>query len=501
MTLPATDGIMEKLQALLSYDASSPLIFSSGLFLFLFAGFMLIYNAFRRAPMARIVYVILFSLYFYYKSSGIYFLLLIFAATSDFLIAQGIYRVRSRAAKRWLVVLSVMVNLGMLGYFKYTNFLVDIANQMFGQGFLQFQNIFLPVGISFFVFQSMSYTIDIYRGQLKPLGNWCDYLFYLSFFPQLVAGPIVRARDFIPQIRRNPVVVTREMFGTGVFLILTGLFKKAIISDYISLNFVDRIFDDPALYSGMECLAAVYGYALQIYCDFSGYSDMAIGLALLLGFRFPKNFDAPYHSATITEFWRRWHISLSMWLRDYLYISLGGNRKGRLRTYFNLLVTMVLGGLWHGAAIRFVLWGTLHGVALALHKLWLSVVPGAKVSGYQMHPLSRLAGILVTFHLVCFGWLLFRADSMRTVQLMLHQITDNFHLQLLPQMLAGYGGVFALVGLGYLLHMLPGRADAAARRAVVASPFWVQVLLLASVAWGVMQIQSSSIQPFIYFQF
>ena len=501
MTFPATDGITDRLQALFAYDASSPLIFSSGLFLFLFAGFLLIYSAFRRAPMARIVYVIAFSLYFYYKSSGIYFLLLVFAAASDFLIARGIYRARFRWTKRWLVVLSVAVNLGMLGYFKYTNFLIDISNQLFGQGFLQFQNIFLPVGISFFVFQSMSYTIDIYRGQLKPLSNWLDYLFYLSFFPQLVAGPIVRARDFIPQIRQNPVVVTREMFGTGVFLILTGLFKKAIISDYISLNFVDRIFDDPALYSGMECLAAVYGYALQIYCDFSGYSDMAIGLALLLGFRFPKNFDAPYHSATITEFWRRWHISLSMWLRDYLYISLGGNRKGRLRTYFNLLVTMVLGGLWHGAAIRFVLWGTLHGVALALHKLWLSVVPGAKVSGYQMHPLSRLAGILVTFHLVCFGWLLFRADSMRTVQLMLHQITDNFHLQLLPQMLAGYGGVFALVGLGYLLHMLPGRADAAARRAVVASPFWVQVLLLASVAWGVMQIQSSSIQPFIYFQF
>jgi len=501
MTLPALDGIPEKLQALLTYDASSPLIFSSGLFLFLFAGFMLVYSMFRRAPMARIVYVILFSLYFYYKSSGIYFLLLIFAATSDYWIAKGIHTARSTRAKRWLVVLSVAVNLGMLAYFKYTNFLIDIANQMFGQGFMQFQNIFLPVGISFFLFQSLSYTIDIYRGSLKPVDRWGDYLFYLSFFPQLVAGPIVRARDFLVQIRQNPITVSREMFGTGIYLIAIGLFKKAVISDYISLNFVDRIFDDPALYSGMECLAAVYGYALQIYCDFSGYSDMAIGLALLLGFRFPKNFDAPYHSATITEFWRRWHISLSMWLRDYLYISLGGNRKGRLRTYFNLLVTMVLGGLWHGAAIRFVLWGTLHGVALALHKLWLSVVPGAKVSGYQMHPLSRLAGILVTFHLVCFGWLLFRADSMRTVQLMLHQITDNFHLQLLPQMLAGYGGVFALVGLGYLLHMLPGRADAAARRAVVASPFWVQVLLLASVAWGVMQIQSSSIQPFIYFQF
>ena len=493
--------IIDRVLPLLSYDPQAPMLFSSGLFLFLFSAFAFFYGFMRRTPALRIWYVIAFSLYFYYKSSGIYFLLLVFAAASDFLIARGIYRARFRWTKRWLVVLSVAVNLGMLGYFKYTNFLIDISNQLFGQGFLQFQNIFLPVGISFFVFQSMSYTIDIYRGQLKPLSNWLDYLFYLSFFPQLVAGPIVRARDFIPQIRQNPVVVTREMFGTGVFLILTGLFKKAIISDYISLNFVDRIFDEPLLYSGFECLMGIYGYALQIYCDFSGYSDMAIGIALLLGFRFPKNFDAPYHSATITEFWRRWHISLSMWLRDYLYISLGGNRKGRLRTYFNLLVTMVLGGLWHGAAIRFVLWGTLHGVALALHKLWLSVVPGAKVSGYQMHPLSRLAGILVTFHLVCFGWLLFRADSMRTVQLMLHQITDNFHLQLLPQMLAGYGGVFALVGLGYLLHMLPGRADAAARRAVVASPFWVQVLLLASVAWGVMQIQSSSIQPFIYFQF
>ena len=457
--------IIDRVLPLLSYDPQAPMLFSSGLFLFLFAAFAFFYGFMRRTPALRIWYVIAFSLYFYYKSSGIYLLLLVGVSVSDFWIGRAIAHVGSRRAQRALVALSIAADLAVLGYFKYTNFFIEIARDLFGAGFLEFQNIFLPVGISFFLFQSLSYTIDIYRGSLKPVDRWGDYLFYLSFFPQLVAGPIVRARD------------------------------------YISLNFVDRIFDDPALYSGMECLAAVYGYALQIYCDFSGYSDMAIGLALLLGFRFPKNFDAPYHSATITEFWRRWHISLSMWLRDYLYISLGGNRKGRLRTYFNLLVTMVLGGLWHGAAIRFVLWGTLHGVALALHKLWLSVVPGAKVSGYQMHPLSRLAGILVTFHLVCFGWLLFRADSMRTVQLMLHQITDNFHLQLLPQMLAGYGGVFALVGLGYLLHMLPGRADAAARRAVVASPFWVQVLLLASVAWGVMQIQSSSIQPFIYFQF
>lgn len=501
MTLPAADNLLAKLGSLLTYDPSSPLIFSSGLFLFLFAGFLLVYSLFRRAPMARMIYVILFSLYFYYKSSGIYFLLLLFAATSDFLIAQAIYRAPERRAKRWLVALSVAINLGMLGYFKYTNFLVEIANQLFGQGFLQFQNIFLPVGISFFVFQSMSYTIDVYRGQLWPLKNWLDYLFYLSFFPQLVAGPIVRARDFIPQIRQNPVTITRRMFGTGVFLILTGLFKKAVVSDFISLNFVDRIFDEPLLYTGFECLMGIYGYALQIYCDFSGYSDMAIGIALLLGFRFPKNFDAPYRSATITEFWRRWHISLSSWLRDYLYISLGGNRRGRLRTYFNLLLTMLLGGLWHGAALRFVLWGGLHGAALALHKLWLSVVPGAKATGKEMKRGWRIAGIILTFNLVCFGWLMFRAESMQTITLMLHQIVHNFNAPMIPQVVEGYAPVFALIAAGYLLHLLPPRADTLARRTVTAAPLPVQVLLLAAMIWCVMQIKSSDIQPFIYFQF
>ena len=501
MTLPATDGFWDKVLALLTYDASSPLIFSSGLFLFLFAGFLLVYSAFRRAPMARIVYVIAFSLYFYYKSSGIYFLLLVFAAASDFLIARGIFRTRSKSLKRWLMVLSVAVNLGMLGYFKYTNFLIDIANQMFGQGFMQFQNIFLPVGISFFVFQSMSYTIDIYRGQLKPLSNWLDYLFYLSFFPQLVAGPIVRARDFIPQIRQNPIVVTREMFGTGVFLILTGLFKKAIISDYISLNFVDRIFDEPLLYSGFECLMGIYGYALQIYCDFSGYSDMAIGIALLLGFRFPKNFDAPYKSATITEFWRRWHISLSSWLKDYLYISLGGNRKGHLRTYLNLIVTMLLGGLWHGAAWRFVLWGGWHGASLAVHKWFMAHVPGFKAQGADMPRWRRIIGIVVTFHVVCFGWIMFRASDLQTARNMLSQIFTDFKPELIPQVVSGYAAVMGLMAVGYLLHLMPVRSELWAQRTVTESPLPVKVVTIAVLVWAVMLIKSAEIQPFIYFQF
>ena len=499
--IQTVENIGEKLISMLTYDASQPLIFSSGLFLFLFAGFLFFYGFTRRAPIARIVYVILFSLYFYYKSSGIYFLLLVFASVSDYWIAHAIYKVRTQRAKYWLVGLSILVNLGMLGYFKYTNFLIEIANNLFGQGFLNFQNIFLPVGISFFVFQSMSYTIDICRGQLKPLNNWADYLFYLSFFPQLVAGPIVRAKDFIPQIRQNPLRVTREMFGMGVFLILIGLFKKAVISDYISLNFVDRIFDEPLLYSGFECLMGIYGYALQIYCDFSGYSDMAIGIALLLGFRFPKNFDAPYKSATITEFWRRWHISLSSWLKDYLYISLGGNRKGKARTYLNLFLTMLIGGLWHGAAIRFVLWGAWHGAALAVHKWTVNRFPSFKKTGADMVPWRRVIGIIVTFHVVCFGWIMFRAQDMHSVTLITSQIFNHFNAALIPQVVSGYGTIFGLMAVGFLLHLLPEAAETWGKRVVTAAPVLAQAVIITVLIWGIMQIKSSEIQPFIYFQF
>ncbi len=501
MELLPLDELLEKVASLLSYDATQPMIFSSGIFLFLFVGFMAIYTLLRNAPTPRILYVIAFSLYFYYKSSGIYFLILLFVSVSDFLISHLIHRAKSGVGKRLWVALSVIINLGMLGYFKYTNFFIETLQNLTGSDFLEFQNIFLPVGISFFVFQSMSYTIDVYRGELKPLDRWIDFCFYLSFFPQLVAGPIVRARDFIPQIRQNPIVVTPQMWGTAITLIITGLVKKAIISDYISLNFVDRVFDEPLLYSGAECLMGIYGYALQIYCDFSGYSDMAIGIALMMGFKFPKNFDAPYRSATITEFWRRWHISLSSWLRDYLYISLGGNRNGRFRTYINLLITMVLGGLWHGAALRFVLWGALHGVALALHKLWLAVVPGSKTLGKDMKPLWRVLGMIFTFHVVCLGWLLFRAESMQCVELMLYQIFNSFDISLLPQIVEGYLPVLLLMVAGYLLHIMPPRADEGFKSLISRMPLVLQILVVAVVVWCVMQIKSSDIQPFIYFQF
>lgn len=510
-------GIMEglsfdKLGELLSYHPEAPMLFSSGLFFILFCLFSVFYVALRKHTLARIIYVTLFSLYFYYKSSGLWFGLLVFTATSDFLIAQLMSYARGTGRKKALVVLSLCVNLGMLAYFKYFNFLRDIGASFLREagnlfGYLPWQtleverlDIFLPVGISFFTFQSISYVIDVYRGRIQPLTRWIDYLFYVSFFPQLVAGPIVRARDFIPQIYRN-VMVSRAEFGEGIYLILCGLIKKCVISDYISLNFVDRVFDAPTLYTGLENLMGVYGYALQIYCDFSGYSDMAIGIALLLGFRFNINFDSPYQSATITEFWRRWHISLSSWLKDYLYISLGGNRKGKIRTYVNLILTMFLGGLWHGASVRFIIWGMLHGIALAIHKAVMSAFPSFKKVGAEMTRGRRIIGTLFTFHLVCFGWIFFRAESMQKVGEMLTQITTNFHPEIFGQFVSGYKTVFLLMVLGYIAHFIPKRVELYCQSWVTRSPLVMQAMLLALAVFVVVQFRSAGVQPFIYFQF
>lgn len=402
---------------LFRYDPRSPMLFSSGLFLFVFLGFSLIYGLLKRRLTLRIVYVTLFSLYFYYKTSGLFFLLLVGLSLSDFAIGRLMHRSRRSGARKSLLVLSLLINLGLLCYFKYADLIVSAVAGLIDRT-LTLPDIFLPVGISFFTFQSMSYVIDLYRRQIEPVRRWIDYLFYLSFFPQLVAGPIVRARDFLPQIYRNPVFVSRDMFGRGVFLILSGLFKKAIISDYISLNFVDRVFDNPMLYSGFENLMGVYGYALQIYCDFSGYSDMAIGLALLLGFRFPVNFDSPYQSATITEFWRRWHISLGSFFRDYVYIPLGGKKKHQL---LNMAVVWALTGLWHGASWNFVLWGLYFFVILAAEKT---------IGEKRLRRIPTILRRVGTMLLVILGWNIF-------------YFTD------LTQLLQHFGLLFGLLGAGF----------------------------------------------------
>ena len=286
--MPDVSSVCDKITEILSYDPLHPILFSSGLFLFLFAGFAFFYQFMRRAVMLRMIYVVLFSLYFYYKTSGLFLFLLVGMSVSDYVIGRFLCAARKQSLRKWLVALSLTIDIGVLCYFKYTNFFIGLLNDVSGRDWLDFQNIFLPVGISFFTFQSISYIIDLYKRRIDPADQWIDYLFYLSFFPQLVAGPIVKARDFMPQIRQKPIVVTREMFGMGIFLIISGLFKKAIISDYISLNFVDRIFDNPLLYSGFENLMGVYGYALQIYCDFSGLFGHGDRTGAAAGFPLPE---------------------------------------------------------------------------------------------------------------------------------------------------------------------------------------------------------------------
>ena len=489
---------MANIWDIFTYSPESPMLFSSRDFLLLFLPFFAIYTLASRRVTWRNLYLTLFSIFFYYKTGGIYFLLLVLMSLTDYTLSLFVHTTENPKRRKWLVTTSVVIDLGILCYFKYTGMLGEMLSAL-TDGDISFGDIFLPVGISFFTFQSLSYVIDVYRREIAPAQSWSDYLFYLSFFPQLVAGPIVRAKDFLPQIHK-PTLVTRQMMGHALFLILIGLIKKAIISDYISINYVDRIFDAPLLYSGFENLMGVYGYALQIYCDFSGYSDMAIGIALLLGFRFPKNFNLPYRSATITEFWRRWHISLSSWLKDYLYIPLGGNRKGRRRTYINLMLTMLLGGLWHGASGRFVLWGALHGVGLALHK-WLMSRTKSPAFGKDMRLWQRVLGIIFTFNFVCLGWILFRADSLATVGQILSQIFTAFDLSIVPQVIAGYPIVFLLIAIGYLMHATPSRVITRTEERLSSAPFWVQVAVVVLVIWLVMQMRSGEIQPFIYFQF
>ena len=488
-----------KLRDILVYNPEEPMIFNSGFFLFLFLGFSFVYMLLRKQRMTtlRLLFVSLFSYYFYYKSSGMYFYLLAVVTVTDFVLARQMSRTETPWKRKLLVTLSLCINLGLLCYFKYTNFFYEMLAPLW-HGHFEPLDIFLPVGISFFTFQSLSYTIDVYRRSLEPLKNLLDYAFYVSFFPQLVAGPIIRARDFIPQIRR-PLVVTNEMFGRGVFFIVSGLFKKAVISDYISVNFVERIFENPGLYSGLENLFGVYGYALQIYCDFSGYSDMAIGIALLLGFHFPPNFASPYKSDSVTDFWRRWHISLSTWLRDYLYISLGGNRKGKFRMYVNLIVTMLLGGLWHGASWNFIAWGGLHGVALAVHKYFRGFLNHSKQ--YHSVGLRKFWAVFLTFHFVCFCWIFFRNTTFEGSTTMIRQIFTSFHPELLGQLIQGYWKVFALMGIGYVLHWCPDSWQNACCRGMIRLPLAAQACVLLMLIYLVIQVKSSDVQPFIYFQF
>ena len=541
---------IEQVKSWFIYNPDEKLLFNTGLFLGLFLVFYFVYGFLRKTFYLRLTYVILFSLFFYYKSSGIYFLLLLLSSVVDYGLSQIIYKETKVAAKKIYLVISVILNLGLLGYFKYMNFMIGTYNDMFN-GHFKFHDIFLPVGISFYTFQSMSYIIEIYREEIKPTKNYIEYLFFVSFFPQLVAGPIVRAKDFLPQIYQK-LNLTRQDVNNALFLIIGGLIKKTVISNYISINFVDRVFDTPLTYTSFENLMASYGYAIQIYCDFSGYSDMAIGIALLLGFKLPANFRTPYKSTSITDFWRRWHISLSTWLKDFLYISIGGNREGSfagflfpslfffglllwgitsyntsiipliiasisialfclsfllsnkrkqtLVTNLNLFTTMLLGGLWHGAGAQFIVWGALHGLALAVHKIFLEFFPSKKDG--KSNFLWRFFSILITFHFVVFCWIFFRARDFETALQVINNIGQlTFEPQNWKAIVLGYKNVFLLMLFGYVWHFLPEVITDKMKLVFDNTPLLIKAIILGFVYWIVYATAVAGSQPFIYFQF
>lgn len=482
------DDVWHRIVAMLVYDGGAPLTLTTGFFIFAFLLFSFGYVAVRHRAHLRTWYVVLFSLYFYYKLSGLYLLLLLGVAISDFLIGRRVAKARDRGGKtKWWVTLSVVINIAILAYFKATNFFVDVINDLYGTGTLDWQSVVVPAGVSFFVFQSIAYVVDISRGTIAPLRRFSDYLFLLSFFPKMFLGPLVKAKEFIPQIESRNLVVTREDFARAVMLVARGLIKYAVIAKSLGLLFVAPAFAGELGDGGLVALMAIYGFTLQIYCDFSGYSDIAQGVALMLGFRLPDNFDAPYKSATITEFWRRWHISLSTWLKDYLYISLGGNRKGMLRTYLNLIITMFLGGLWHGVGLTFIAWGVLHGVALALHKMWLKVVPWAKTLGRDMGVVRRIGATFLTFNLVAFGWLLFTAEDMAQVGDMLGRIAYNFSFAEFVPMVEESKVAMIMMAVGYLMHFLPKSLNNSAVRGISRLGFVGEWLIVVVAIWLVMQ--------------
>lgn len=478
---------------MLAYDADAPMLFSSGLFWILFLLFIPVYALLKRSKTKMVIFVVAFSLYFYYKSSGFFFLMLIGTSLVDWLVSKAIYNLRRRGAKLCMMWFSITLSLLILGYFKYANFFLWNWNAMV-EGNFQPLDIILPVGISFYTFQSISYVVDVYKGKIAPTRTWLEYLFFLSFFPALVAGPIVRADYFLPQLEKNEDAKLSDIYG-GFWLIIVGIVKKALIADYIS-QYNDLIFNDPSLYSGVQTLMGVLGYTMQIYCDFSGYSDMAIGLALIMGFKLGINFNSPYQSRNLTEFWRRWHISLSSWLRDYVYIPLGGNRKGTIRTYVNNFLTMLIGGLWHGAAWKFVFWGGMHGVGLAVHKACkpiLSKIPDNFVTIFFSW--------LITFVYVSLLWVFFRAASFEDSVLIIGNIFRDFDWAQFPQFFeARKVWCIMMIALA-VFHFIPQKWADFCMNVFIRSPWLLKLLVFLFVVQLVIEFMSEEVAPFIYFQF
>lgn len=615
--------LFEYIKGIFAFDPNSPLLFTHFQFWAFFAIVFALFSLLQSKTLLRNAYLFFVSLLFYYKTSGLFVGLLLLVTVSDFFIAQGIYHFRDRSLvmKRLLLCLSVIIDLGILCYFKYAYFFADVVNQLFGtsfeviniaaewangivgSNFFSVDRIILPVGISFYTFQVISYTADVYKGLVKPVRNILDFGFYVSFFPQLVAGPIVKASDFIPQLYRR-YSLSRMQFGIAVFWILNGLAKKIILSDYLAVNFIDRVFNNPQFFGGFENLSALFLYSLQVYADFSGYTDIAIGLSLLMGFHLPLNFNSPYKAQNAGNFWKRWHISLSRWLQTYLYIPLGGNRNISFGTYFwistitlialilsgniyvaltvlalaiaviftawrypekrkhiyanlNSMITMLLGGLWHGASMNFMIWGGLNGVGMVIFKFWRdmsllcrALVPTLLSFGlyalkvYAFLPLWNLLlvfmifiaasawiryvyniigcknpltwlnrgwSILVTFTFITFTRLFFRSGSNLDPAIanetawgiakdMINSIGTQWNVNVLD-VISAYRSVFILFVLGMIVHWLPTRFKRRYRICFAKMPLPLMAIVSVLIIFICYQFVTAEMQPFIYFQF
>jgi alginate O-acetyltransferase complex protein AlgI len=569
--------IIQSIQRFFLFDPKNPFIFTVASFWVFFAIILLVDSFLHKQRRIRHSFLFVASVFFYYKTTGFFFLLLLFTACWDFFVGKKIYRTRHLLHRKIWLAVSIIMNLSVLFYFKYAYFFTDIynaaldknahvfnalahwSNGFFGTHF-DVGKIILPIGISFFSFQSISYTIEVFRGTLKPVKRFSDFAFFVTFFPQLVAGPIVRSTDFIPQLYKE-YSLTRHEWGLAVFWILNGLIKKLLLADYIAVNFIDRVFSKPDSYTGFENLAAIYGYSLQVYADFSGYTDMAIGVALLMGFHLTKNFDSPYKAVNVSDFWRRWHMSLSNWLRDYLYIPLGGNKAGSIGSYFalgliilvvaalaqswlviayaaallgiclllaqfvkpfaawiitnlNLMITMIAGGLWHGASWNFMIWGALNGFALVFYKLW------KKISPWEAHKnlwLVRAWAIFLTFSFITFTRVWFRAGSntswtglsethditseFLSATSMLEQIFFHMDWSVAPEVIAGYWNVFLVILFGLIIHWLPAAWKETYRSKFSEMPIWVITTACFVTIFFAYQVMSADMHPFIYFQF
>lgn len=486
--------LFQNIWSMLGYDPSNPLIFNSGLFWVLFLFFLPIYGMLKSRRTQMMIFVVAFSLYFFYKSSGLYFLLLVATSLIDWFIAKQIKQEPTVKMRRFWLTVSIVLSVGTLGFFKYSNFVIANLNDLLHNNF-QPLDLLAPLGISFYTFRTISYVVDVYKGKVEPTVNWLDYLFYLSFFPVLAMGPIVRASHFLPQLKENKKP-TKSMVYSGFWQALLGVIKKAIFADYFG-QYTTIAFGSADGYSGFELAMATMGFAMQIYCDFSGYSDMAIGLGRMMGFDLGINFDFPYRSLNVTEFWKRWHISLSSWLMDYVYIPLGGNRRGKPRQYFNLMATMLIGGLWHGAAWNFVVWGGVHGVALCIHKM-------TKKPLDRLFPSDNKLVIfccwLITFIYSAFAMMLLTADMSTAWTVITKSFTDFDLAYLVPFFTARKMWCYLIIII-FALHFVPKKVYSMLSTLFVKSHWAVKLVVFIIVVQLVIQFSSEEVQPFIYGQF